>query len=314
MRSVIVPTRISRFIRFVSAFILICFIALFLLCACTGEKDGSADSVKSDMIGDPAESSEFASKLENDNPVSDSEFMSETAEEDVVSEPEEDSIPEPEPDDSETLSTEPSTPVIVPPTLNENGEITEVTDDWLLLVNKTHPLSESYEPTDLIVVKHQVGSHAAIMRYMRQEAAEHLDAMCEAAAEAGHEMGIRTAYRPYSYQKAIFNDYAARYGEEEANKFSARPGQSEHQTGLCADVTSPSVDYKLTTDYGKAPEGIWLAENAHKFGFIIRYPLGKEDITGYQYEPWHVRYVGVEDAGQIYERGITLEEYLGILD
>ena len=289
MRSTLVKSRANHLIRRLSAFILVCIVTLSLLAACSKREEAPADSSDGETVADLPE-----------NPESDPNSAS--GDDNSVSEP------------GDSASPKPAVPSVTPPTLNENGEITEVTDDWLLLVNKTHPLAESYEPSDLIVVQHQVGSHAAIMRYMRKEAAEHLDAMCEAAAEEGHEIGIRTAYRPYSYQKGIFNDYVNRYGEEEANKFSARPGQSEHQTGLCADVTSPSVDYKLTTEYGEAPEGMWLAENAHRFGFIIRYPLGKEDITGYQYEPWHVRYVGEEHAAKIYEQGITLEEYLGVPD
>ena len=189
-------------------------------------------------------------------------------------------------------------------------EIKDVTDDWLLLVNKTHPLSKEYEPKDMVHIKYCVGNHAESMRYMRALPAEYFHEMIEAAAAAGYEIGIRTAYRSYEQQYNIFWNYVAKDGEEAANKYSARPGQSEHQTGLCADVTSPSVEYTLTTDYGETPEGVWLSENAHYYGFIIRYPLGKEKITGYQYEPWHVRYVGEKAATEIVEKGITLEEYL----
>lgn len=192
--------------------------------------------------------------------------------------------------------------------------IAEVSDDWLLLVNKTHPLAKEYAPGDMVRIKYCVGDHAESMRYMRSVPAEHFHAMVEAAAEEGYEIGIRTAYRSYDQQSAIFNGYVAKDGEEAANKYSARPGQSEHQSGLCADVTSPSVDYRMTTDYGQVPEGMWLAEHAHLYGFIIRYPLGKESITGYQYEPWHVRYVGIQAAGEIYEGELTLEEYLGVMD
>ena len=193
-------------------------------------------------------------------------------------------------------------------------EITEVADDWLLLVNKTHPLSKAYAPGDMVRIQYCVGSHAESMRYMRAIPAEHFHAMVEAAAEEGFEIGIRTAYRSYAQQSDIFNSYVAQDGEEAANRYSARPGQSEHQTGLCADVTSPSVEYRLTTEYGQTPEGIWLEEHAHLYGFIIRYPLGKEEITGYQYEPWHVRFVGTEAAAEIWESGVTLEEYLGETD
>ena len=183
-----------------------------------------------------------------------------------------------------------------------------------ILVNKTHPLSEHYAPGDMVRIRYLVGDHAESMRYMRSVAAEYFHAMIEAAALEGHEIGIRTAYRSYAQQRDIFNGFAARDGAEAANKYSARPGQSEHQTGLCADVSSPSVNYQMTTQYGDAPEGKWLAEHAHLYGFIIRFPLGKEDITGYQYEPWHVRFVGTEAAAVIYEKGITLEEYLGAVD
>ena len=89
-----------------------------------------------------------------------------------------------------------------------------------------------------------------------------------------------------------------------------KPGQSEHQSGLAADVSSPSVNYALTESFGKTDEGIWLAQNAHKFGFIIRFPDGKESITGYLYEPWHIRYVGESVATEIYAKDLTLEEYL----
>lgn len=219
------------------------------------------------------------------------------------------------PDDLSGGITRPIKPVVLPSRWDPEAlPISEVTDDWLLLVNKTHPLSPDYKPHDLVRIRFLVGDHAESMRYMRSEAAEQFHAMAEAAAAAGHEIGIRTAYRSYAQQRDIFWSYVARDGEAAANKYSARPGESEHQSGLCADVSSPSVGYRMTTDYGKAPEGMWLAQNAHRFGFIVRYPLGKEHITGYQYEPWHVRYVGREPAGEMYELDLTLEEYLGEID
>ncbi len=103
---------------------------------------------------------------------------------------------------------------------------------------------------------------------------------------------------------------AQRVGKEVANKTVAYPGQSEHQTGLAMDVSSHKMGFKLHQSFGETIEGIWLANNAPKFGFIIRYPKGKEHITGYKYEPWHLRYVGVQVAEEIAQKGITLEEYL----
>jgi LAS superfamily LD-carboxypeptidase LdcB len=189
-------------------------------------------------------------------------------------------------------------------------DIKDVTDDWLILVNKTHPLSKEYVPTDMVHIKYCVGNHAESMRYMRAVPAEYFHEMIEAAAAVGYEIGIRTAYRSFEQQYNIFWNYVAKDGESAANKYRARPGQSEHQTGLCADVTSPSVEYTLTTDYGETPEGIWLSENACYYGFIVRYSLGKESITGYQYEPWHLRYVGEKAATEMVENDFTLEEYL----
>ena len=96
------------------------------------------------------------------------------------------------------------------------------------------------------------------------------------------------------------------YGQELTDTFSARPGHSEHQTGLAFDVGA------IDDDFANWPSGIWLKENAHKYGFIIRYPKGKQHITGYKYEPWHIRYLGVDLATKVYNSGLTLEEYLGI--
>ena len=98
----------------------------------------------------------------------------------------------------------------------------------------------------------------------------------------------------YVYQKQLYDGYVAQMGQDEADKISARPGTSEHQTGLAFDVTLPSGECFLETCLGAMPEGEWIAANAYKYGWIVRYPEGKEDITGYSYEPWHLRYVGIE--------------------
>lgn len=187
-------------------------------------------------------------------------------------------------------------------------------DPYLLLVNKTHPLEKTYEPQGLKSIRYFASDRDASTRYMVEEAADQFHLLVEAALAQGHEIVMTTAYRSYGFQTILWDNYVARHGEEKANTFSARPGESEHQSGLCTDVSSPSVGYQLTTEYGESPEGSWLAQNAHEYGFIIRYPKGKEDITGYQYEPWHIRYVGKEAASYMYQKQITLEEYLGILD
>ena len=156
----------------------------------------------------------------------------------------------------------------------------------ILLVNKTHPLPESYGGTDPV-------AYAALQQLQQN------------AAQAGYAMPLISGYRSYEYQVTLYNNYVARDGQAAADRYSAKPGYSEHQSGLCFDVGS------IDNDYGTTAAGKWLNAHAHEYGFIIRFPDGKENITGYMYEPWHIRYVGVEIATDIYQQQLTLEEYLG---
>ncbi len=181
----------------------------------------------------------------------------------------------------------------------------------LILINKQNAVDQAYKPDDLTSIKYYASNRSEAGRYMREEAAEQFHKLVEAAAAEGYELVMTTAYRSYGFQQTLWNNYVASEGEAAASRFSAKPGQSEHQSGLAVDVSTPSVDYALTESFGKADEGIWLAQNAHRFGFIIRFPEGKEDITGYLYEPWHIRYVGEPVAAEIYAKELTLEEYLG---
>ncbi|GAB1476075.1 hypothetical protein MASR2M70_09070 [Bacillota bacterium] len=180
----------------------------------------------------------------------------------------------------------------------------------LILINKENPVGKDYKPEDLAPVKYYAANRSEAGRYMREEAAEQFHKLVEVAAAEGHEIVMTTAYRSYDFQQTLWNNYVASEGEAAASRFSARPGQSEHQSGLAVDVSSPSVDYELTDRFGESEEGKWLAENARFYGFIIRFPKGKEDITGYMYEPWHIRYVGEAAAAEIYNKNITLEEFL----
>jgi len=185
--------------------------------------------------------------------------------------------------------------------------------EQLVLVNKEFALPEDYIPEDLVVPDIPFPFEEDLpQKQMREIAAEPLEKMFQAADEAGLELYAQSGYRSYERQDAIFASNAGQHGEEEANTFSARPGESEHQTGLTMDVTSPDVDFTLTVDFAETDEGKWVQEHAAYFGFIIRYPEGKEDITEYQYEPWHLRYVGEEAAKKIMEKDITFEEYLGL--
>ena len=133
-----------------------------------------------------------------------------------------------------------------------------------------------------------------------------MDGMIAAAAEEGITLYVISGFRSYQTQASVYNNYVAWDGAEAADRYSARPGHSEHQSGLAFDLNS------VEQYFGETPEGIWLAENCSRFGFIIRYPKDSEAITGYMYEPWHVRYIGVETAEKIKASGLCLEAYLGI--
>lgn len=198
------------------------------------------------------------------------------------------------------------------PTFYQNVITVSNPDSMLVLVNKNYALNEDYEPSDLVlpnVLSTDYNQNQNI--YLRKEAAIHLEQLFYAAQnEAGLTLLARSGYRSYQTQISLYDRYVSQNGTEKADTFSARAGHSEHQTGLAMDVTADSVNRQLVTDFGLTPEGIWLKENAHRFGYIIRYLEGREDETGYQYEPWHIRYVGVEAATEIYENNWILEQYL----
>ncbi|WP_231891324.1 M15 family metallopeptidase [Paenibacillus swuensis] len=179
-----------------------------------------------------------------------------------------------------------------------------------VIVNKKRNLPSDYKPADLVIPKIPFSfSGESPKKQMRKEAARALEKLFAAADKAGIELKAVSGYRSYATQKSIFDRNAEQKGAAEANRTSAHPGQSEHQTGLAMDISSKSANYALETSFGKTKEGKWLAANAPKYGFIIRYLDGKEAITGYSYEPWHVRYIGTDLAGDIAASGLTLEEY-----
>ena len=180
-------------------------------------------------------------------------------------------------------------------TYNDGGEPTiEVVDGFtyvngILIVNKTYALPEDYHPNGL-----------------HPEAKAAFDRMQAAAAVEGLKLKIISGFRPYSQQYSTYNNYAARDGKELADRYSARPGHSEHQTGLAMDINS------LRQSFANTAEGKWLAAHCAEYGFIIRYGEGKEEKTGFMYEPWHIRYLGADLAKEVTESGLSLEEFLGI--
>ena len=181
----------------------------------------------------------------------------------------------------------------------------------IVIVNKVRSLPASWKPDDLVKLQVPYNGRAEA-RYLRKEASDALTKMFEAAKSEGFELWAVSGFRSYSLQNTVFNKYANMYGVLSAQNVSARPGQSEHQTGLAIDISTRAMNYNLYESFGKSREGKWLAENAARFGFVLRYPKGSEDITGYKYEPWHFRYVGKDIAADVTEKGITLEEYFDL--
>lgn len=177
-------------------------------------------------------------------------------------------------------------------------------DGKVYLVNRQHALEQRYVPPDL----RDVLVHG-ISQDMRQEAATALEAMFEAAKEAGAPLSSVSGYRSYTKQSTIYQRKVDTVGTKEADRISARPGTSEHQLGLAMDVAKKGSS-QLNKGFADTVQGQWVYQNAHRFGFIVRYPEGYEDITGYDYEPWHIRYVGVEYATAIYHSGVPMETYM----
>ena len=182
--------------------------------------------------------------------------------------------------------------------------------DTLILVNKNNKapaVPVTLVKPDVQPTRETVSENI----YMRPEAAAALEDLFEAAAQDGITLYATSGYRSYSTQKAIFERKLERMDEKQANASVAKPGYSEHQTGLAMDIEGETTKGTgLTEAFGESPEGIWTAEHCAEYGFIIRYPKGKTNITGYIYEPWHLRYVGKDAAAEITELGVTFEEYI----
>lgn len=181
-----------------------------------------------------------------------------------------------------------------------------------VFVNKAESLSPSYEPTDLTVCNvRAVKGISGEERMLRREAAIALEEMFRAADDAGMALYIESGYRSFGHQRKSYDSVKQAKGEDYANRYVAIPGHSEHQTGLAMDITN--IDH-MDDDHekllGTMREGIWMRDNAHRFGFILRYPEGKESVTGYAYEPWHFRYVGAGLAMALFDAGLTLDEYM----
>jgi zinc D-Ala-D-Ala carboxypeptidase len=185
-------------------------------------------------------------------------------------------------------------------------------ENILVLATKNYVLPADFEPDNLVMPDVPFVFPGADQNFLRKEAASALEELFDAAKEESINIIARSGYRSYETQRFVFNRSVNKNGYDYTSLYVAKPGMSEHQTGLAIDITSDSVNQKLVQSFGQTKEGKWLAENAHKFGFILRYREDKEDITQYSYEPWHFRYVGKETARIIYENNLSLEEFFDV--
>ena len=199
---------------------------------------------------------------------------------------------EPEETEEETTAEPTHSSVIIG--TSTNGYVIEERDgctyvDGILVANKTYSLPSDYGPGELT-----------------DECYEAFRKMENDAADEGLDLYVGSGFRSYWTQDSLYNRYCAQDGQAAADTYSARPGHSEHQTGLALDLND------ISDFFGETAEGKWVAAHCFEYGFIIRYPADKVDITGYMYEPWHLRYLGVDTATKVYNSGLCLEEYLGI--
>lgn len=193
-----------------------------------------------------------------------------------------------------------------------NVKVIEDTSDRTMLINKYHGLPENYEPEELIVTPSPctIGFHYSCStndpQYVEKVAGEHFNELVEAGAQVGIKVNSIASYRTYDYQRNLYNYNYNTYGQEHADLYYARPGQSEHNSGLAIDVTLNDMNYN---EIEIGPDYPWLMENMADYGFILRYPEDKTHLTGYGYESWHLRYVGKDTAQEIMNQGWCLEEY-----
>jgi len=190
---------------------------------------------------------------------------------------------------------------------------TDPTSIWVV-VNKQHVLSPKDDaPSDLVVPNVLLRVPGNESMQVRKPAAAALEAMFADAKTAGLNLMLSSGYRSYAYQVNLYKGYVKTDGQATADTQSARPGYSEHQTGLAADIEPSTQKCEVEQCFADTPEGKWLAANAYKYGFIIRYTADKVNVTGYEYEPWHVRYIGKELAAELHNKHVeTLEEFFGI--
>ena len=195
------------------------------------------------------------------------------------------------------------------PTASASSADTPSPVSLLQLVDKQHPLPAYYVPPDLVAVP---GAYAPLgyNSTMSSTALAALERMLDGATAAGYDVRVVSGYRSYADQQYTYDYWVGQLGQAEADRVSAKPGYSEHQLGMTADLGSADFGWALTDTFGATPDGQWLAAHAVEYGFVLSYPQDKEATTGYAYEPWHFRYIGTQSSAEYEASGLTLNQYL----
>lgn len=193
------------------------------------------------------------------------------------------------------------------------NSLTDPASIWVV-VNKQHSLNpKDYSPSDLTVPNVPLRVPGNESMQLRKVTAAALQQMFEGAKAEGLNLMLASGYRSYVYQVGLYNGYVKSLGQSSADQQSARPGYSEHQTGFAVDIEPSSKNCELEQCFGDTPEGKWLATNAYLYGFIVRYTAGNQGITGYEPEPWHIRYIGTSLSTEMHSSGVqTLEQFFGV--
>lgn len=191
--------------------------------------------------------------------------------------------------------------------------LTDPNSIWVI-VNKQHPLNPiDYAPADLVFPNVPLRVPGNESMQVRQVTAKALEQMFATAKSQGLNLQLSSGYRSYTYQVNLYNSYVKADGQARADQESARPGYSEHQTGLAVDLEPTSRHCELETCFAETPEGKWLYANSYRYGFILRYTTTNQAVTGYESEPWHFRYVGTDLANEMHKTGVTsLEQFFGV--
>ena len=179
-----------------------------------------------------------------------------------------------------------------------------------MLVDREHALPASYAPRDLVPLRAYGVPVLDPGLLLRREAARSLALLVRAAAAEGHELVVASAYRSYAEQRAAHARWASYYGDENAGGLSALPGHSQHQLGTAVDFTNAAANYEVWQGFGRTAASRWLERNAPRYGFVLAYPRGKQEETGYAWESWHYRYIGEPAARRLQSSGLSLQEFL----